>query len=136
MDNGAKVSLAMRLPGGILKVNGSRRVPVELLDIDVHPQDYIGRKQKSSKEANRIAKKFWAKIPTYEQSEAQKHLYLLRPAYEWMISAECPIWYSKGLKFKERDWKKLSEDERLFLHMKTIADENGAISFEYEVLED
>ena len=136
MDNSAKISLAMRLPGGSLKVVGYNRVPVELTNLDLHPSDYIGKNAKSSKEANKVVKKYWAKVPVYEQSTAQKHLYLLRSAYEWMISTDAPVWFANGLKFKEKDWRKMSVEERLYRHMENIAKENGALSFEYEVLED
>lgn len=136
MDISPKISLAMRLPGGTIAITGYKRVEVSLTNLDLHPKDYIGKNAKSSKEANKVVKKFWAKVPVYEQGASQKHLYLLRPAYEWMISSEAPVWYANGLKFKERDWKKMSAEERLYRHMETIAKENGALSFEFEVLED
>ena len=126
----------MRLLGGTLKIVGYKTIKVELTNLDLHPSDYIGKKAKRSEEANRVVKREKVKVPILETIPANKHLYLLRPAYEWMISTDAPWWYTKGLAFKTRDWRKLTPDERLAAHVKNITDANGALSYEYEVLED
>ena len=51
-------------------------------------------------------------------------------AYDYMISSECPEWAKIG------EWKQLSKIQRLTQHMQRICDNEGGLSFEFQVFED
>ena len=60
----------------------------------------------------------------------KKSINISKEAYDYMVSAECPAWEKMG------EWKQLSRIKRLTSHMQRICDNEGGISFEFQIFED
>ena len=60
----------------------------------------------------------------------KKSINISKEAYDYMVSAECPAWEKMG------EWKQLSRIKRLISHMQRICDNEGGISFEFQIFED
>ena len=60
----------------------------------------------------------------------KKSINISKEAYDYMASAECPAWEKMG------EWKQLSRIKRLTSHMQRICDNEGGISFEFQIFED
>ena len=60
----------------------------------------------------------------------KKSINISKEAYDYMVSAECPAWEKIG------EWKQLSRIKRLTSHMQRICDNEGGISFEFQIFED
>ena len=60
----------------------------------------------------------------------KKSIKISKEAYDYMVSAECPAWEKMG------EWKQLSRIKRLTSHMQRICDNEGGISFEFQIFED
>ena len=61
---------------------------------------------------------------------ARRSLNLSREAYEYMVSAEYPDWY------RLRNWKNLTKEQRLAIHMERIAQNFGGEVEDYIVYDD
>lgn len=60
----------------------------------------------------------------------KKSINISKEAYDYMVSAECPAWEKMG------EWKQLSRIKRLTSHMQRMCDNEGGISFEFQIFED
>ena len=60
----------------------------------------------------------------------KKSINISKEAYDYMVSSECPEWARTG------EWKQLSRIKRLTSHMQRICDNEGGISFEFQIFED
>ena len=60
----------------------------------------------------------------------KKSINISKVAYDYMISSECPEWAKVG------EWKQLSRIKRLTQHMQRICENEGGISFEFQIFED
>ena len=60
----------------------------------------------------------------------KKSINISKYAYDYMVSSECPEWAKIG------EWKQLSKIQRLTQHMQRICDNEGGLSFEFQVFED
>ena len=60
----------------------------------------------------------------------KKSINISKYAYDYMISSECPEWAKAG------EWKQLSRIKRLTQHMQRICENEGGISFEFQIFED
>lgn len=60
----------------------------------------------------------------------KKSINISKEAYDYMVSVECPAWEKMG------EWKQLSRIKRLTSHMQRICDNEGGISFEFQIFED
>ena len=60
----------------------------------------------------------------------KKSINISKYAYDYMISSECPEWAKIG------EWMQLSKTQRLTQHMQRICDNEGGLSFEFQVFED
>ena len=60
----------------------------------------------------------------------KKTINISKEAYDYMVSVECPAWEKMG------EWKQLSRIKRLTSHMQRICDNEGGISFEFQIFED
>ena len=60
----------------------------------------------------------------------KKSINISKEAYDYMVSTECPAWEKMG------EWKQLSRIKRLTSHMQRICDNEGGISFEFQIFED
>ena len=60
----------------------------------------------------------------------KKSINISKYAYDYMVSSECPEWAKIG------EWKQLSKTQRLTKHMQRICDNEGGLSFEFQVFED
>lgn len=74
------------------------------------------------------------KEPVYFETRCtiscKKSINITKEAYDYMISSECPAWEKMG------EWKKLSRIKRLTSHMQRICDNEGGISFEFQIFDD
>ena len=61
---------------------------------------------------------------------AKKSMNISREAYNYMISSECPEWAKAG------EWKQLSRIKRLTQHMQRMCENEGGISFEFQIFDD
>ena len=60
----------------------------------------------------------------------KKTINISKEAYDYMVSSECPEWTRIG------EWKQLSRIKRLTQHMQRICENEGGISFEFQIFED
>ena len=60
----------------------------------------------------------------------KKSINISKYAYDYMISSEWPEWAKIG------EWKQLNKIQRLTQHMQRICDNEGGLSFEFQVFED
>ena len=60
----------------------------------------------------------------------KKSINISKVAYDYMISSECPEWAKAG------EWKQLSRIKKLTQHMQRICENEGGISFEFQIFED
>ena len=60
----------------------------------------------------------------------KKSINISKYAYDYMVSSECPEWAKRG------ECKHLSKTQRLTQHMQRICDNEGGLSFEFQVFED
>ena len=60
----------------------------------------------------------------------KKSINISKCAYDYMISSECPEWA------KIKEWKQLNQMQRLTQHMQRICNNEGGLSFEFQVFED
>lgn len=63
---------------------------------------------------------------------AHQSINMSQDAYDYMISASCPEWYYKGIS----QWKKLSIDERLNLHLDRLCKGLNGKGYTYVVFGD
>lgn len=61
---------------------------------------------------------------------AKKSVNITKEAYNYMVSSECPEWAKIG------EWKQLSRIKRLTAHMQRICENEGGISFEFQIFDD
>ena len=61
---------------------------------------------------------------------AKKSMNISKEAYNYMISSECPEWAKAG------EWKQLSRIKRLTQHMQRMCENEGGISFEFQIFDD
>ena len=61
---------------------------------------------------------------------AKKAINITKEAYDYMVSSECPEWAKMG------EWKQLSRIKRLTQHMQRICENEGGISFEFQIFDD
>ena len=59
-----------------------------------------------------------------------KFINISKEAYNYMVSSECPEWAKAG------EWKQLSRIKRLTQHMQRICENEGGISFEFQIFDD
>lgn len=136
MNNNPKVSLTMQLEGSINKAVGVKVNKGILTALDLFPNRFLTDKERKSKEAQHIIRRFKWKQKTFENVPATKHLTLTVDAYNYMTSSEVPAWYSPNVKQRISAWNNLKPEQRLQLHLACIAQENHATSFTYNILED
>ena len=60
----------------------------------------------------------------------KKSINISKEAYDYMVSSECPEWARIG------EWKQLSRIKRLTQHMQRICENEGGISFEFQIFDD
>ena len=70
-------------------------------------------------------------VTPLEQSEAKQKITLCADAYEYMTSSVCPKWYHSL-----KDWRKMSEIQRLETHLARISNSLNGKSFTYQIIED
>lgn len=124
MNNEIKILLTINLEGGTL-IKGQKEVrKYYLTKKDLYPsQNFKGESGK------KIIKSGKYTITPLIQSAATQRIKMTVDAYNYMTSAESPSWYFK------KDWKNLSEEDRLKLHLARTCNHFNGKSFTYEVLE-
>ena len=84
-----------------------------------------------NKEGDKVIKRGkYTFIPTIP-STATRKITMCKEAYDYFISPTCPEWF-KNVK----EWKKLSEEQRLIAHLKRTCDHFGGKSFTYQIIDD
>ena len=126
MNNEPKILLTIYLEGGILLKGEPEIKKYYLTKKDLFPN------QKFKKDAGRKVVKSgkYVYTPIY-QSTATQRITMCQDAYDYMISATAPEWF-----YNPKQWKKLTEQERLNLHLARTCEHFKGKSFTYEIIDD
>ncbi|QOR59190.1 hypothetical protein KNV38_gp070 [uncultured phage cr111_1] len=127
-----KVLLSIALQGGTL-VRESKITKIEwaLTLGDVKG----GSKKKLPEEiAAKVVRRGRFKHHNLVAKPAIKSISLGREAYAWMTSADSFESWMFGLKLKKKDWKNLSAEQRLKIHLQRLCEHYGGKSFTYQIM--
>ena len=143
MDRSIKVNLSIVLPGRIMlseqecseklvewkynkRTKKKEKVVTLAYDMDkVTPNRlFLDYKDESGRHKEPIY------FLTRNTIPCKKTINITREAYDYMISSECPEWAKVG------EWKQLSRIKRLTQHMQRICENEGGISFEFQIFDD
>ena len=126
MNTEPKILLTLYREGGVLLKGESEVRKYALTKKDLFPnQKFKGDEGKKIIKAGKY--KF---TPTIPSTSTQK-ITMCKEAYDYFISAVCPEWF-KNVK----EWRKMSEEMRLKLHLTRTAQHFGAKSFTYQIIDD
>lgn len=126
MNTEPKILLTIDLEGGILLRGEPEVKKYYLTKKDLFPNQKF--KGDSGKKIIRSGK--YIHIPI-TQSEAKQKITLCKEAYDYMTSAMCPEWFHD-----KKKWYKMSETERLELHLARTTRHFGGKSFTYKLIDD
>jgi len=134
MNTEAKILLTINLEGGILLKGEPEVRKYYLTKKDLFPSQKF--KGDSGNKVVRSGK--YTYVPTM-QSEAKQKITLCKEAYEYMTSpSEIPTWFIPYKPAKERfkEWRKLSETQRLELHLARTCRHFNGKSFSYQIIDE
>lgn len=126
MNTEIKVLLTINLEGGALIKGTPETKKYFLTKKDLFPSQKF--KGDSGKKIIRSGK--YTTYPLVAKDAKQK-ISLCREAYDYMTSPVCPKWY-RSLK----EWKKMTEIQRLEVHLKRVCESYRGKSFTYQIVED
>lgn len=134
MNTEPKILLTINLEGGVL-IKGEKEVRKYYLT----KKDLFPNQKFKGDAGNKIIRSGKYTYTPLVPSVAKQKITLCKEAYEYMTSpSDIPEWYSPYKPFKERArlWRKLSEEERLNLHLSRTCLHFGGKSFTYQIVED
>ena len=127
-----KILLTINLEGGIL-----RKGEPEIKKFYLTKKDLFPNQKFKGEEGNKVIKSGKYKSYPLLQSTATLKIRICREAYEYFISKyECPAWFFKGNKKNLAKWQRLSDTERLELHLQRTCEHHRGKSFTYTIIED
>lgn len=124
MNNENKISLTIIVEGSTMHSNGIKKIPYVVTKQD------LTTKKLPPKIGSKVVRKGIINVVGYSTVDAKIHLNLTREAYDYYISGDKPTDYPK------KDWKRLSNKEKLDFHMASLARAKNGKAFSYVVLED
>ena len=126
MNTEPKILLTIELEGGILQKGEPEVRKYVLTKKDLFPNQKF-----KNDEGKRIIKKGkYTFIPASTIPATQK-ITMCKEAYDYMISNACPEWFHNV-----KGWRKMSEEQRLNLHLARTTQHFGGKSFTYQIIDD
>lgn len=116
----------MYKPGGVLmRQDGEERTFI-LTKKDLYPKEKF-----KGNEGKKVVKRGKYIVYPLIQKEVTQKITMCVEAYRYMISPECPDWFRNS-----KEWRRLSKDEKLNLHLTRTCKHFGATRFSYSIIED
>ena len=126
MNSEPKILLTINLEGGTL-IKGEPEVKKYYLT----KKDLFPSQKFKNGAGNKVIKSGkYTHIPV-TPSIAQQSIKMSQDAYDYMTSSFCPSWYRN-----QNQWRKLSEKERLELHLARTCRHFGGKSFTYQIIDE
>lgn len=126
MNTEPKILLTIELEGGVLLKGEPEVRKYALTKKDLFPNQKF-----KNKEGSKVIKKGKYEFTPTTTIPATQKITMCKDAYDYMISSACPEWF-KNLK----EWKKMSEEQRLKLHLLRTCQHFGGKSFTYQIIDD
>lgn len=121
-----KVLLTINLEGGTL-IKGKK----EIRKYNLTKKDLFPRQKFSDNEGNKVLESGkYEYIPTKPET-IKKKIVLCKEAYEYMTSSAMPEFFHD-----QKKWRKMSEKDRLEIHLARICEHNKGIDFSYQIIDD
>lgn len=126
MNTEPKILLTINLEGGVLVYGEPEVLKYYLTKKDLFPSQKFNNN--SGKKVIKSGK--YVHVPV-SQSVAKQKITLCREAYDYMTSSLCPTWFKN-----QNQWRKLTETQRLELHLARTCRHFGGKSFTYQIIND
>lgn len=126
MNTEPKILLTIYMEGGTLL-----RGEAEVRKYALTKKDLFPNQKFRGDEGKKIIKKGKYKFTPTIPSTATRKITMCKDAYDFFISSACPEWY-KNVK----EWKKMSEEQRLKAHLTRTSLHFGGKSFTYQIIDD
>lgn len=124
MNTEIKILLTINLEGGLL-IRGEKEVRKYFLTKkDLFPKNYKG-------DGNKVIKSGKYVYVHTKPNSVKQTIKLCRDAYDYMISPITPSWYHS-----QKEWKKMTETQRLEMNLARTAKHFGGKSFTYQIVDD
>ena len=126
MNTEAKILLTINLEGGALL-----RGKPEVRKYYLTKKDLFPKQKFKGNDGNKVIKSGKYTTVPLIPSEAKQKITMCKEAYDYFISSQCPQWFHSP-----KDWRKMSDKERLELHLSRTCMHFGGKSFTYQIVED
>lgn len=126
MNTEPKILLTIYMEGGAL-----RQGKPEIRKYALTKKDLFPSQKFKNGEGNKIIKKGKYKIIPLIPSTASRRITMCKEAYYYFISPLCPEWYHN-----QKEWRKMSEEQRLKVHLNRTCTHFGGSSFTYQIIDD
>jgi len=94
-------------------------------------KDLFPNQKFKNKDGDKVIKRGKYKfIPTIA-STATRKITMCKDAYDYFISSACPEWFKNT-----KEWKKMSEEQRLMIHLTRTSLHFGGTGFTYQIIDD
>ena len=126
MNTEPKILLTVYTEGGTLL-----RGEPEVRKYYLTKKDLFPNQKFKNDDGNRVIKRGKYKFTPITTSIATRKITMCKEAYDYFISSACPEWF-KNVK----EWRKMSEEQRLKAHLTRTSLNFGGKSFTYQIIED
>ena len=126
MNTEPKILLTVYTEGGTLL-----RGEPEVRKYYLTKKDLFPNQKFKNDDGNRVIKRGKYKFTPITTSTATRKITMCKEAYDYFISSACPEWF-KNVK----EWKKMSEEQRLKAHLTRTSLNFGGKSFTYQIIDD
>ena len=124
MNTEIKILLTINLEGGLLIPEKKEVRKYYLTEKDLHPKSYKGN-------GNKVLRSGKYTYQYTHPNNVQQTIKLCKEAYDYMISPTIPSWFHSP-----KEWKKMSDVQRLEAHLTRTAKHFGGKSFTYQIVDD
>jgi len=126
MNTEPKILLTIYMEGGALL-----RGETEVRKYALTKKDLFPNQKFKNKDGDKVIKRGKYKfIPTIA-STATRKITMCKDAYDYFISSACPEWFKNT-----KEWKKMSEEQRLMIHLTRTSLHFGGTGFTYQIIDD
>ena len=126
MNTEPKILLTVYTEGGTLL-----RGEPEVRKYYLTKKDLFPNQKFKNDDGNRVIKRGKYKFTPITTSTATRKITMCKEAYDYFISSACPEWF-KNVK----EWRKMSEEQRLKAHLTRTSLNFGGKSFTYQIIDD
>ena len=126
MNTEPKILLTLIREGGALQKGETEIRKYYLTKKDLFPNQKF-----KNNEGSKVVKSGKYKFTPTTTIPATQKITMCKEAYDYMISDACPEWFHNV-----KEWRKMSEEQRLKLHLSRTAQHFGAKSFTYQIIDD